>query len=108
MAGGIGITPLLGLLQGIALAKQSCPGVGPSRVHLVWTSRDLHEFTIMDRHLLSSLWSVSPGGAAEGRGWLTLELHHTGGGCRTLMPARDLNAPPSYLGTYLERGVQEP
>lgn len=75
IGGGIGVTPLLYMLRAMIAKRNAGPPDGqagpmPTRVHLVWTSRQAHEFSIMDQETLASATSSS--------GWLTVELYCTG------------------------------
>lgn len=71
-AGGIGVTPLLGLLQLVVHLKRTSPQAGPKQVYLIWSSRQIEDFTLLDQELLEHL---REGGKD---GWLHIALHHTG------------------------------
>ncbi|DBA82863.1 TPA: hypothetical protein ACH3X1_006657 [Trebouxia sp. C0004] len=80
-AGGIGITPMLGMLRHMAAharARKTDPSHDmelPSKVYLVWSARSRVELALLDQELIDI--------AREDKAWLDIKLHCTSRGTVT-------------------------
>ncbi|KAL3136132.1 hypothetical protein ABBQ32_007152 [Trebouxia sp. C0010 RCD-2024] len=92
-AGGIGITPMLGMLRHMAAharANKADPrtAVGiPDKVYLIWSSRSHSELQLLDQDLLDL--------ARQDEAWLSIQLHCTSNQTLLFSSAQTLAAEPS-------------
>ncbi|KAL3151709.1 hypothetical protein ABBQ38_012690 [Trebouxia sp. C0009 RCD-2024] len=96
-AGGIGITPMLGMLRHMAAharARKTDPSHDmelPSKVYLVWAARSRAELALLDQELIDI--------AREDEAWLDIKLHCTSKD--QVMPSRTDTAKALASATHL-------
>ncbi|KAK9858883.1 hypothetical protein WJX84_000055 [Apatococcus fuscideae] len=74
LAGGIAITPMMGILRDLVARAESQSGRVPSRVYLLWSARTQSEFAVLHRSIAAATNIKAPSGHGQ---WLTIELHAT-------------------------------
>lgn len=87
IAGGTGITPILGILR----SWIAQPSLAPAMVYLIWTSRSFEELCLLD----SALVDLASNDRSSSAPWkLVLSLHYTG--------QKTIDAKHSYCATVVE------
>ncbi|KAL4459036.1 hypothetical protein ABPG75_013901 [Micractinium tetrahymenae] len=96
VAGGVGVTAMLGMLRCMLAARQAAeagrgPPEGlPSKAVCIWTARQAGQFLTLDSSLLAA--------ASAKHGWLSLRLHLTAG--RQQHNPRAVLPSPSDIGRH--------
>ncbi|KAK9863542.1 hypothetical protein WJX84_001756 [Apatococcus fuscideae] len=74
LAGGIAISPIMGILRDLVTRAEQKTGRIPVRVHLLWSARTQSEFAILHRSIAAATNIKAIDGKSQ---WLTIELHST-------------------------------
>lgn len=70
LAGGIGVTPLLSILEDLVRVRARGYGACPMQVYFVWSARHVGEFALLSPDMLHA--------ACDQSGWMQANLHLTG------------------------------